>query len=280
MNDNGFSRGHFQPSPVGGTGWLENGVVGRGRGNAPAIYRPTMTEELIFPFEIASDASGRRDYSGNHIYVLNGYLPDRLGSSTSNMGAVLAWERFFDSPTPNSRFRIGGGFHVYRAEGFQTFYIRHAPLGFAPATAWNFAQANQFCTPLYLYVTNDVELVLSDTHGRLERSYTYGFAGAEPAAVTAATCIFTGSARRVKRFVHVMTEATLLSAVQIAITSNSLFTSIVEANLAPPPLTAWAQSVEIQTAMPVSNVTVSIIGGNAATLGGRLAVIYEERSLS
>lgn len=279
-----FEAGDLSPVPVPEIGRMNGAGVRydairtspEGRGKSPAIYRPTTYEELLYPAEITSDNSGRRDFSGNHIYILNGYLPDRMGSSTGNLGAVIAWERFFDSPTPNARFRLAGGMHIYRADGFQTFYVRHSPIGFAPATAWAFAQSNAYCTPLYLYVTNDVELRFPDG-GLLEHSYCYGVVGDEPNVVTAQTLTFTGSARRVRRFIHIQTEATIIGALQITITSNSQFTSLVEAIINPPPATATDQTIELAMDLVLSNVTVVINGGSAGTLNGRLAIVYEER---
>lgn len=279
MNDNGFSRGHFQPSPIGGTGWLDNGVAARGRGTAPAIYRPTMTEELLYPAEITSDATGRRDYSGNHIYILNRYLPNRGGSNTDNLGAVLAWERLFDSPTPSSRFRLHGGFHLYRADGFQTFYISHPPVGSVTvAGTWGFAQNRNLTTPLYLYVTNDLELAANEANC-FDAVYSHGFVGVEPAAFSSAQIDFYGSRRHCKRQVNVQSELTLNTPCQVTISAISLFTEPVEYVIVLPPGLTFNQTYPILSDY-AEVVSVTVAGGGAATGAAQVSITYMESEAS
>lgn len=273
-----FESGDLSPVPsVSGNGYRTDFLYRseEGRGKSPAIYRPTLYEELLFPAEITSDNSGRRDFSGNHIYVLNKYLPNRMGSNTDNLGAVLAWERFFDSPTPNARIRLAGGQHIYRPDGFQTFYVRHNPLGSVSiASDWAFAQSNTLTTPLYLYVTNDLDFK-AEERSLFEPVYCHGFLGVEPDSYQSSQIDFYSSRRAAIRRVNVQVEVTSATPIQITIVANALFTEIEEHVIAPAIGVAFNETYTIATEL-ADLITVTVEGGGVATGAAQVSVTYME----
>lgn len=262
--------------------YLYNDAVLRGRGENrftrnPAIFRPEIYEELVYPFEISSDESGRREFSGKNIYILNSYLPNNLGSNTGNVGALISFDQFFNPTVAGARFRVGGGFHIYHKEGFQTFYIRHPKLGQASGNPWGFAQNNALCTPLYLYVTKD--LILQNVEvGQLEAIYCYGMSGTEPASVGTSTIVFFGSLRQVNRTIHILTNGQQVGTINVSITAGNSFVSVEEFNFMIPALTAYCESFEIATALPTS-VSVVVTGGSASTTSAPISVIYSEKEI-